>query len=132
MPQGYIITRNYLDGPSRERGRYLVREVGTPPEQAIRTNQVRASGVSFERTGAEGPFAFEAGFGCGVVAVAQDATYKALGTAKSKPIPEGFSQLVLNWNRFVTTDTAQPVEKVTQLNLEPNGCIYAQIAPTAV
>lgn len=105
----WIISANYRDRNSPYR--WLVRARDERPEAAVAYKSVRAKGVEFARSSE-----FEAGFGCTIVAQADE--FVAEG-----PEPRGH-RLRFDFDQFLN-QAGNPVRSAGELHLDADGTMTA-------
>lgn len=109
----YIISRNYRDRASPYK--WLIRRSGEEPGAARACKRVEARGVRFRESDYE-----ELGFGCAIVAEAEDAVahdFEPLETAVGMPLHFDGDQM--------QTATGRPVTVCDELTLTDAGIILA-------
>ena len=115
----YIISANYRNRDSEYR--WLVRKADEAPEKAIAFKRVTAEGVRTQASSA-----YEDGFGCRIVAVAEGKC--VLEEREPSETPE----VQLRFNGFsgfyVVGEARHDIKKnMTSLRLEPDGSIFAVV-----
>jgi len=108
-----IISRNYRDRSSEFK--WLVRDESEEPSQARAFKSVQAKGVRFQASGK-----FEQGFGCNMVAIADE-----VNAHDPEPIKE---RIHFTGARFSRDITGATVERASALDLHPDGSMFAVIA----
>lgn len=114
----FVISRNYLD--NNDSRRYLIREVGQAHSEARKVSEVRANGVVFRESDE-----IEFGFGCGVVAEAQEAQYWE--EASDAPRESGLTRIRFNGHAFHQEDHTETLQGVARLVLKSRGGMFAKL-----
>ncbi len=120
MPK--IISRNYRDRSSEYK--WLVRDAEQTPEEAVACKRVVATDIQFQLS-----TAYEDGFGCSIVARAEDAElFDIEPPAPPKPTPPaGMVPLIFTGIEFVAAGEADAVKRLAALQLEADGSMFAAL-----